>query len=46
MGYMHSIFQYTVAYCMPKWSKISYTWTYMGYMHSIFQYTEAYRRPK
>ena len=41
MGYMQSIFWYTVAYYMSKNSKIWYTQAYMGYMQSIFRYTVA-----
>ena len=46
MGYMQSIFRYTLAYYMPKLSKIGSTEAYTGYMQSIFRYTVAYCRPK
>ena len=46
MGYMHSIFHHTLAYYMPKLSKIGSTEAYTGYMQSIFHYTVAYYMPK
>ena len=46
MGYMQSIFHYTLAYYMPKLSKIGSTQAYTWYTQFISRYTVAYYMPK